>query len=618
AIANDSVAAIEAVAFRFPFTEAGYDSQVILAERLVLQGSPYGAGTILANLLELPAARKRFGVELLGSAARAYVASNSKSAAVSLLKQGAEWFPGQSLVFQGQARDLDESTDWNSAVEALADAARAQATIPLSKDYLLAGGVPARNGLIDTSLPVPSPKWVTFTHGSVPEKTALEDLASREADSGRTLLPKAEIRAAGNLILIKSTDSRILAVDLKTGLTKWACYPNGAPTSLYTQRFGAAGNNVTSSISFNVKNRVWGSSAFARISCDDERLYYVTGESFSDGGSNVFSNPRVSRPANQLHAASFEREGSLVWTVGTPSSEGTQTLTHNDLNGVFFLGPPLAYEDSLYCIVETRGEIRLVVLDAKSGEKRWTQQLCQITGSSTQLARKSQALSPAISDGILVCPTGANLLVAIDLHRRALRWAFSYQPKGRINPRQLFSMPPQSNYGPTEPNWHDSGLQVSQGTVTLTPSETPAFHLRDLATGEERIRIARGSYRYLAGTRGNLVVLVGEQNIFCIDRDANEPAWNVQLPPQSKLAGRALMTGESVIVPLQPNRLIRISLDDGQVEEEVTVDEPVGNLFAHRGTLLSASATSVSAYYTQDVLRSEVIERLASDEADAE
>lgn len=339
----------------------------------------------------------------------------------------------------------------------------------------------------------------------------------------------------------------------------------------------------------------------------------------SSGNRSAFNSSRFGIPANQLHAASFEREGSLVWTVGTPSSNGTKVLTHNDLNGFYFLGPPLAYENNLYCITESRGEIRLVVLEAESGQLLWSQQLCQTSGITAQLARRSQALSPAISDGILVCPTGANLLVALDLDTRSLRWAFSYQPKRQANrPLAFNGMQLSSSYNPTEPNWQDSGLQLSQGTVTLTPVETPEFHLRDLATGKEQIRIDRGRYRYLAGTKDNLVVLVSEKNIFCIDRDTNNAAWNVELPQQARLAGRALMTATSLIVPLQPNRLMQISLADGEVIEEVTVDEPIGNLFSHRGTLISATATSVSAYYTQDELRSEVLERLASDEDDVE
>ncbi|GIT30718.1 MAG: hypothetical protein Ct9H300mP1_27640 [Planctomycetaceae bacterium] len=37
-------------------------------------------------------------------------------------------------------------------------------------------------------------------------------------------------------------------------------------------------------------------------------------------------------------------------------------------------------------------------------------------------------LSPSYSDGVLVCPTEAGLVVGVDVARRQLLWSYSYRP----------------------------------------------------------------------------------------------------------------------------------------------------------------------------------------------
>jgi len=58
------------------------------------------------------------------------------------------------------------------------------------------------------------------------------------------------------------------------------------------------------------------------------------------------------------------------WIVGGENGEDEAKLA-----GAFFLGPPLPLEGRLYAIAEFNGEIRLVVLEAKTGRLQWQQQL---------------------------------------------------------------------------------------------------------------------------------------------------------------------------------------------------------------------------------------------------
>ena len=615
---DSSVSAIAQVARVYPFTEAGQDAQLWLAQNFLDEGSPIGAAGVYLELLKSASARKRIGSNLLAAATSSLVAAEKFNRAEALLAEAAPQFTGQPLRLGSREIEISEDVDWENILGGLADQMRSGAFPKRVSNWLNFGGSASRNATISLSMPVSSPRWVKITHGSVPEKNAIQKLTTDEEERGRIILPKAEIRAVGNLVLAKTTDSRIIAIDLRTGLTKWACYPDGAPVDFLTPQFNLGGNSSSSSLSNDVKWRVWGSSSFGRFSCDQSHVYYVTQPPANNTMSRSgFQSLPVSTLPNQLHAASIEREGSLVWTVGTPATEDLAPLTHYDLSGASFLGPPLSYEGKLYCIIAKRGETQLAVLDAESGALLWTQQLCQQT-FATQL-RSSMALSPAIADGIIVCPTGSNLLVALDLNTRRLRWAFGYQT-ARIRTRGFNNNAfiSSSRFEPLESRWDHTGLIVQDGRVTLTPVEQEDMHVRDLLTGSEQLRMIRENGRYIVGADRNKLFVVEETRVRCIDIDRGNVLWSQYFPPQNQLAGQAIWTGDSIVVPFKPNRLIRYSATDGTPIEDATIDDKVGNLFYHRGNLISATPTAVSIYHTRDVLRDSILARLTSDDQDLE
>ncbi|MFK7736798.1 MAG: PQQ-binding-like beta-propeller repeat protein [Pirellulaceae bacterium] len=617
AFETNNASAIAQVARVFPFTEAGQDAQLWLAQSFLDEGSPIGAAGVYLELLKSAAARNRFGTNLLSATISSLVAGEKKATAETLLKEIGPQYLGQTIQLGNREVELGEKTDWENVLGSLADQMRSGVFPKRVSNWMNAGGSAGRNASISLSMPVSSPRWAKITHGSVPEKNAIRELASAEEDSGRVILPKAEVRTVGNLVLAKTTDSRIIAIDLRTGLTKWACYPDGAPVDFLTPRFNVGGNTSSSTLSNDVKWRVWGSSSFGRFSCDEDSVYYITQPPVNSTiRRSGFQTSSINVVPNQLHAASIEREGSLTWTVGTPADGDLVPLTHNDLVGASFLGPPLSYQGYLYCIVAKRGETQLAVLDAKTGALKWTQQLCQQT-FSTQL-RTSMALSPAISDGIIVCPTGSDLLVALDLHTRRLRWAFGYQTVQNRRPRFGGAFLQSSGVDALGSRWDHTGLVVQDGRVTLTPVEQDDLHVRDLLTGAEQLRMLRDNGRYLVGADGSKLFVVAEASVRCIDVDEGKIVWNTDFPPQNQLAGQAIWTGESIVVPFKPNRLIRYSAEDGTQLEEATVDEEVGNLFCHFGNLISATPTAVSVYHTRDVLRDSILAKLSSDDGNLE
>ncbi len=101
--------------------------------------------------------------------------------------------------------------------------------------------------------------------------------------------------------------------------------------------------------------------------------------------------------------------------------------------GAFFLGPPLPLEGKLYAVAEFNGEIRLVVLDAKTGRLQWQQQLAHVDNRTiiVDAGRRLTGATPSYDGGVLVCPTSAGAVVAVDVTMRSLLWGFQYvKPPG--------------------------------------------------------------------------------------------------------------------------------------------------------------------------------------------
>ncbi|MFM8708019.1 MAG: hypothetical protein ACKOHK_08040, partial [Planctomycetia bacterium] len=77
----------------------------------------------------------------------------------------------------------------------------------------------------------------------------------------------------------------------------------------------------------------------------------------------------------------------------------------------------------------------LAGLDADTGRLEWSQPFAEVDerwaiDNRDNHGRRLAGLSPALAEGVLVCPTGAGAVVAIDLATRTLLWAHEY-PRSR-------------------------------------------------------------------------------------------------------------------------------------------------------------------------------------------
>ncbi len=218
----------------------------------------------------------------------------------------------------------------------------------------------------------------------------------------------------------------------------------------------------------------------------------------------------LAKSYNRLAARELKTEGKLKWEVGGPGGEDEPKLAE-----AFFLGPPLPLQGRLYALAEMKGqEIRLVALSAKTGKLDWSQQLCRVEQNiSQEPERRSGGASPSFADGVLVCPTSAGAVVAVDLTSRSLLWGYQY-PRGQqqvgINRVNAMRMPVftgiERRIGD---RWVDSMVTIADGRVLLTPVESDQIFCLNLIDGEVKWKMDRGSNLYVACVDAGHVILVG-------------------------------------------------------------------------------------------------------------
>ncbi len=616
ALADRDLPRVGGVARKFPHTEAGYDAELLVANYKLAAGFPMAAARIFQSLLDAPAARARYGAELAKATAVSWAHADLPERAIASLETAGRFFPSGSMELGGRQLALNENHDWESVLSSVPEFDRSRNRNRAAENWLVAGGAASRNATVKASLPLRNARWVKEIHSSVPEKKSLQELANAERQGDRIILPKFEVRSLGDLILAKTSDSEVLAVDFETGLTKWPIYMSSSPAKLMNLEFDSVRSEGAGGLSDELVNRVWGSSAFGRFSCDQERLYYL-----SEVAANRDSGRGIAPvDTNLLQGFSISAQGKIEWQVGGPEGINSEPR----LQDAFFLGPPLSYEGDLFAIIERKAETRLVALDPATGKLRWSQQLVHPINSQLKYdpLRRSQALSPTVSEGVLLCPTGAGAIAAVDLLTRRLLWGFSYGPKIPRNISQFgrrggaFGFAPV-NYLPLDPRWQDTAMIAQDGILIASPAESDNYFVLKLDTGEQVVLPKpRGTARYIAGVRGQNLYIVGEREAYCLDMIESNIIWIEQFPDRHRLAGKGLWLEDSLMLPLTGNKLIKMSLEDGQVIGEAVVDEPLGNLFVHRGSLLSASATAVSAYHMQDELELQVAERLSGNPSD--
>ena len=138
------------------------------------------------------------------------------------------------------------------------------------------------------------------------------------------------------------------------------------------------------------------------------------------------------------------------------------------MSGAFFLGPPLAVDGSLYVLAEIRSAVYLLALEPNTGKLQWRQQLVGLEqGITLDPQRRLNGAAPSYAAGILVCPTTAGMVVAVDVIRREFAWVYRYprQVESFVNMRQGWQGRPDGPFVRDNNHWLDGSVVIADGKV---------------------------------------------------------------------------------------------------------------------------------------------------------
>ncbi|REJ87555.1 MAG: hypothetical protein DWQ29_09240 [Planctomycetota bacterium] len=657
AVAQRDRGKLAEVARRFFWTPAGRDAAIILADHLTDEGDVQGAGDLFDRLAQHPNVGPSLRTRLLLKSAFCWWVAGTEGTTkirlaerAKLLSAGVAPLPGDNA-----PASPEDALDW-LAESAVQPGDGAQSTSP---NVTMFRGNSRRNGVTEAAAPVGDVDWqypsvdefdVRFPERARETASRIESLDKRYRDPDgppRMLLPAGVPLIAGDYAVLRGYGA-LKAVFLETGEIAWASVHVDETFNYLTEDdWQPAEDWHTRNLDLFLAQRTWRDATSAALSCTDDLVLTI-----ADGGMNsplsqmainmpdISSHQLAPHPYNMLMAYEL-RTGRCLWEAGGPPGPFDEPL-----NGVYFLGAPLPLMDRLYCLVEDRGQVRLVVINATTSDYRkidieWSQALYNPdVNLSTEIMsgdRRLAGLTPAISGNVIVCPTGESTVVAVDRLRRTLLWAHEYEKSSAASPQQqalqkrMILMARQNRAAGSQEEqliedllapdrWADSVPMIAGDLVILTPSDSDAVHCLRLSTGEEVWRRPRGDAWYAAGVHAGRLILVGRRQVEALRLSDGRPAWesSIPIPPPS---GRGFRWESHYVLPLSTGEIATIDLDEGRIEARSALQEdamPPGNLTAAGGRIVDQNSGGLRSWPPLDRTQDALERQIASGEDAAE
>ena len=596
------------VAHRYFHTSAGYEAAMLLAQHEADMGRHLSAALAYEELLKSPPAADRFEPQLSLLAAEAWLAANNQQQAESLLshlhEQGhrAASIAGQQVGLEALGR---QPIDWLLRT-AGAPAGNQPAT---ELQWLTRRGNANRNGQVEGGLPHMRVRWAVrlLSHPDLEE--VCDNLNSEMMRQERSLPVAAAPLAVGDYVIARSAHN-LIAVDYRTGKRVWQAQPQRVPQfePLISATSETAEDQSDVEPTRAFAERIWRDSLYNSISSDGERVYVIRDlalpttaqiDPFGIPGMGFDESKGDPARSNRLCAYELATQGKLVWEIDGAASR-------EELAGAFFLGAPLAIGQSLYGLAEMKSAIYVVALDRSTGQLQWQQQLVSLEADILlDTPRRLQGAVPSYDAGILVCPTGAGVVVGVDLAKHALAWAYRYDADRSV--MNVLRMRQEPDLG-SDGRWLDNALIVAEGRVLLSPPESDFLHCLDLVSGKLLWKIDRDNSLFVAGVDGQRVLLVGNRKLAAVDLKTGKAAWKrgqLDLPQGALPSGRGFFSQGRYYLPLSTAVVLAIDVENGvETERAVARDgEVLGNLICHRGAVLSQTGLFLDCFDQVDVLR---------------
>jgi outer membrane protein assembly factor BamB len=593
AVAERDIERIFEVQRRYFGSAAGYEATYLLGFYSLNQGRFLAALRHLQTLHSSRAAA-RYEPELSLKLAVCWQSAGEPARAKEVLVELQKRFPRAQFAVGGQSVELFRSSDdalqWLRNIAGEFPAENRSPTV----HWTMFRQDPARQGRGSGGpTAFTRPVWRQPVSDRLEWALALQAQQNEVFGGSNVAAPSLTPLAVDDMVVMR-TAQRLVAVDLTTGKRLWHV---DQPTQESGAMTPAGSDDSPSSYWAMLKQRSWLDLSYGSISSDGRAVFVLESSSVpsktqEEAPAHQQRTPRRTdgvRSYNVLSAYELHsRQGQRLWSVGGVAG------VKAPLDQLAFLGPPLPLDGQLLGIAEIADAIHLLALSPKTGEFLWSQQLAVISPDRRDRPmHRISGISPSFADGILICPTGAGAVVAVDLTTRGLLWAYEYpaaRPAGRV-----------TNASGT---WADSCAVISGRRVLITPAESQQMHCLDLLDGSHQWSLDSGNLAFLACVERGVAVVVGRWQLTAIELNTGRVAagWPLQLPEGSLPSGRGYHADGKYYLPLN-------ALGEGEVAA-IQLDPPAiihrspwlrgaipGNLICHRGQVVSQNVDWLDSFH---------------------
>ena len=616
AIAADDHEAIEAVARRWFATPAGCEATLITALQAIEADRPLLAAAWLERLAREPAASS---YEPTLSVMRAVALEHGGDDEAARQVMAAAARRGGSLTLAD--RDLTASQVADRGTAWLRQRTGQHRGGAAGADWCQYRARPDRNPVVAASPPLLVPRYRVPLVRHPEEAKRLEALRLAALEAGRPILPAAMPLAAGDR-LVARTPLGILAIDFATGRRIWL--DSAVPVAGVEAPSGDLADDVL--------QRAFDDLTSGQLASDGRLVFAVESDPAATALRETRFRGTERRPGdwddgNMLSAYDLA-DGNLRWRLpagdaaAAPNDEGGFPRLADDVPAKpWYLGPPLVSRGELYLLVEQRGEVRLEVRRATDAKLRWSQPLAsydppEMISLEASWPRRLAGLTPAVTEGLLVCPVGGGCVVAVDLPLRSLRWATAYpRPEaeaginrrgGRQVARDL--APPGSEPCPI----------IANGRVFLAPHDAEVVFCLSLQDGSPIWSRPREGLMTIAGEVDGKLIIVAADGVEAVDAATGRRLWRRPLGEGEQPSGRGILTPERIFVPCNAPGILEIAVPDGRViaRRAMRGGSLPGNLVVHRGEVISQGVDSLDVFHQEATLDSRIETALDTDPAD--
>ncbi|MEQ8851467.1 PQQ-binding-like beta-propeller repeat protein [Gimesia sp.] len=564
---SEDLRLFEQVILRFYPLRAGFEAIDYLGTRHLEQGNFEFASRYWDLLLESRIHQSRMKPVHFLKAAVAYQQSDQQEKVTRILSRKSK----AEVTLGGVTYRLPQ------AMERLALNLQNSPRRPADRGWLISQGNSQRNQSVESSVPYFKADW-SQPIARTEKYRALEYLINWERKQQRenqsTAVANVPI-AVDNLIIYRDFKG-VRAVDIDSGETAWLFQSAGSLNQLIDQVDERTPGHAAYSQNLSLEKFYTCNSIYGTLSSNGHAVFAVDyipdqlppAERNIGLRRNTTHFPLVSQKGNRLVALPVKRKPTAadgLTAIRAPSQDPQPETTFPvkplwSISGYYFLGAPLPVGNYLYAIAEHNSQLSVLCINPHNGSIFWKQGLAYVDQPIYSDRERSWQQAPlASSEGIIVCTTQIDTVVALDATNGDLLWSYYYgegDNSRRIAQKRYYRPVSFGHPGLT------SAPVISGNRVFYLPSGSPYIHCIDLQTGlplwEE---VNREDGELIAAVVDETVLVLGSD--YCRGRHIEDgrELWHLQVGPVS---GIGFLSQENYLLPTRAGHVLKIHVPTGK------------------------------------------------------